>query len=193
MKHTSSFLSLAAVACLSALPAAAQDWSGFYGGAALSSVSGNWQHMDTPSGPITNFGDYSSAGMVSLFAGYNVQSGNLVYGGEFSAGRASDLCFEDYPGECADKFMDLKGRLGYAFGQALVYGVAGLTQLEYDYAPPAYTLTGVNYGLGVDYRVSDSYFVGGEILHRNTESDEFQGDVTEHSFTSVSLRFGMQF
>lgn len=191
MKFSQAIVVLA-LGC-SAVPAAAQDWTGFYGGVAASSASGDWQHVDGVSGTVSNSGDYSSAAILSLFAGYNMQRGNLVYGAELSAGRANDLCFADYPGECSDKFLDVKGRVGFATGKALVYGVLGLSSVEYDYAPPAYTLTGYNYGLGLDYRISDRYFAGGEILRRSTENDEFQGDATEHDFTTVTLRFGMSF
>lgn len=181
------------VALMVASPVAAQDWSGFYGGVSAGSITGDWQHLDSGSGAITNDGPYSNGRIAGAFAGYHVQRGAMVYGGELAINRARDLCFEEYPEECSDKFVDLKGRAGYATGSALFYGVLGVSRAEYDYAGDLFTLSGLTYGIGVDYAIQGRYFVGGEVLRRDLENDAFFGDITEHDFTSVTIRFGMNF
>lgn len=193
MKVTTITGSVLAAACLAASPGAAQDWGGFYGGLSVGKINGDWQHVDSGSGGITNDGPYSSGRIAGAFVGYNVQSGPMVYGGELAINRANDLCFEEYPEECTDKFVDLKGRVGFASGAALIYGVLGVSRAEYDYVGTPFTLSGLSYGIGVDYSIQGRYFVGGEILRRDMENDEFFGDITEHDFTSVTVRFGMNF
>ena len=111
-----------AASLIASVPAAAQDWSGFYAGVYAGNISGDWQHLN-PDGSVYNSGPYSSDRIAGAFAGYNLQRGNMVYGGELAAGRSGDFCFEEFPPECTDTFVDLKGRVGYSTGSVLVYGV----------------------------------------------------------------------
>jgi outer membrane immunogenic protein len=187
-------VSVVFAAALGISPAVAQDWSGPYAGLSVGTASGDWEHVDGASGAVFNSGDYSSGRIASLLLGYNMQSGSMVYGAEFSLGRANGLCFEDYEDECTDKLLDLKGRFGYASGSALYYGVLGVSDTNYAYSDTEnYSLTGLAYGLGVDFAVHESYFVGAELLRRSVSTDEFDGDGTNHDLSSVTARFGMKF
>lgn len=185
---------IAAATLCAAAPATAQDWTGFYAGVSAGRTSADWAHYSGASGSLNNSGAYSNDRIAGAFFGYSQQQGNLVYGGELALGRTNGLCFADYPAECTDNFVDLKGRIGFAAGSALVYGVLGMSKAEYDYVGTDYSLTGLAYGVGVDYAFGGKFFAGGEVLRRNLENDNFDGgDRTEHDFTSVSLRVGMKF
>lgn len=181
---------LALTLLISAGAAAAQDWSGSYGGLSLTNLRGDWQHRNA-SGVVYNDGAYSNDAGLGLFAGYNFQSGQFVYGAEVAVAQPGGFCFEEYPNECTDRLVDLKARLGFAAGSALVYGVAGMTRADYDLGGTQ-VLTGTAYGLGLDFRLSEKYFVGGEVLRRELDYAD-QDYKTEHSINSVSLRFGMSF
>jgi outer membrane immunogenic protein len=195
MKLTTNLAILASAALMAASPVVAQDWNGFYAGLAAGRVNGDWAHFSSGGGSPFNDGAYSSDTIAGAFLGYNYQSGAMVYGGELALSGAGDLCFEEYPTECTDNFVDLKGRVGYASGSALFYGVLGLSRAKYDYSDvETFTLSGYSYGIGVDYAFQGQYFVGGEILRRDgMDNDDFFGDSTEHDLTSVTIRFGMNF
>ena len=60
----------------------AQDWSGFYGGLSLGADAGDMLYRldGNPNG-----GEQIDGTRVGLFAGYTMQNGNFVYGGELNA------------------------------------------------------------------------------------------------------------
>lgn len=172
---------------------AAGDWAGPYVGLSLGSVSGDWVHS-APDGTVNNSGDYSNGGFVGAALGYNFQRGNFVYGGELAYGSANDFCFADYPAECTSNFIDVKARLGYATGPALIYGVLGLSQADYDFVGNIYSLSGTAFGFGLDYMIGARAFVGAEVLRREISNDNFDGgDATDHTATSATLRLGFRF
>ena len=90
---------------LGADAAKAQDWTGFYGGLTLGQGSG--EQTIPPSSTPNDLDGRQFGG----FAGYNFQSGNLVYGGELAVNSA-----EIEVGEISNveytRFVDLKARLG---------------------------------------------------------------------------------
>ncbi len=185
---------LVTVAALSAMafPVAGQDWSGFYAGLSAGKASGDMQYFNNGAPDTREDIDGSRAG---LFAGYNVQSGALVYGGEL-AWSTGDVEFA--PGYGFTDFLDVKGRLGYATGTVLVYGTLGYTTGNWEEEGfPALTSDGLAYGLGMDVRVSDRFFVGGEYLWRKIESEHFPAPVSQYNvdgdFGTFSLRLGLRF
>ncbi|NOR61041.1 MAG: outer membrane beta-barrel protein [Rhodobacteraceae bacterium] len=106
------------------------DWSGFYGGANVGFASGNLANFHANS-------DVSNNTLFGVFAGYNMQRGNIVFGGE--------LDYTITPIEPIsvstplNDTIDAKARVGYALGNALVYGVVGYLarNLNGDFNPPA--------------------------------------------------------
>ena len=119
----------------------------------------------------------------------------MVYGGEIAYSNGPDAFIAGNPDWSLDPYLDLKGRVGYSFGKALVYGVLGYSQATYLEAGAEFEGDGVSYGVGVDYLVTDNIFLGVEYLTRQTsgsypdESDNyFDLDVD-----TVSLRVGYKF
>jgi len=192
LQRLSKFCATSIAALFLGLPSHAEDWSGVYAGASAGAVNGDWSFFDSFDDPTVN-GSYSSARVVGAFLGYNMQQGNLVYGAELALSRANDLCFAQFPAECSDNLIDLKARVGYSVGPALIFGVIGVPRLEYDFSGVIYPLTGLTYGLGIDYILKNNIFIGAEALRRDTENQEFGNSSTQQDFTSLTLRLGLKF
>ena len=190
-----------AVALALSLPqgSAAQDWTGFYAGLGVSRNTGEDEQVyDPPPYAIFDL----SGNQVRGFLGYNLQNGNLVYGGElvYSGG---EINYEGYPAGdyyVGDTFQ-VKGRLGYAAGNALWFGTLGWVSSETHYDGATnnpITANGHSFGVGVDFMIGEQMFVGGEIERRLTEFDmgsmggfPLQGN--KHQVDAFSLRLGFKF
>jgi outer membrane immunogenic protein len=108
------------------------------------------------------------------FAGYNFQSGNIVYGAEGELGyRFKKSTFNDVPGAgtldvSTGLFGSLKGRVGMDMGPYLPFVTAGVTavQLKTFYpggsAEADATLVGGIVGAGVDVALTHNVFLRGE-------------------------------
>lgn len=93
------------------------NWSGFYVGGAL-----NWDWG------TFNSGDFKADGWGgTLYTGYNMQSGSIVYGLEADLATSSQNERVN-PGIKMQQGINgsLRGRLGYSFDPILIYGTAGL-------------------------------------------------------------------
>jgi len=164
------------------------DWSGPYVGIGYGRTSGDLSYNPGFAYNLNN----GSAG--SIFAGYLVQNGSLVYGGELAYSRGNDTYAEGYPLENVDQMIDLKGRLGYAANNALFYGVLGYSSIKYKEVLGGYRTNGINYGLGVDYAVSNRVTIGIEYLVRNTDgSSQNLGQTANLDVNTVTLRLGYSF
>lgn len=178
----------ATVATLAVVPsfAAAQDWSGPYAGLLLGNTGGT---IDTTIGSSFDFGG-SQRG---AFVGYNMQKGALVYGGEL-AFVTGDAPLDAVPTQGMDRFIDLKGRLGYAAGSVLMFGVVGYSKDRTYVTGATSSGSGMSYGIGADVKVGEKLFVGAEYLRRNVTNDAtgsivgFDADVD-----TISLRLGYSF
>ena len=179
------------------LPAMAQAqdasaWSGFNFG--LQASKGNGSQTYLPDGSYDLVGNGFGG-----FVGYMMANGAWAYGGELAyAGTdyyeaAIDSSVE-YPEWNFNHTLDLKARVGYAVGRALVYGVLGYGFSEYEMGSETSVtdIKGAIFGLGVDYLVSDRMFVGAEVLSRDiglSDSDE----PFDANLTTITLRVGMKF
>ena len=177
------------------------DWTGAYGGISAATQTGT--HSYDGGGP----GDvYDLEGPAfGAFGGYMWASGNLVYGAEaaVSFGGVYEMTLDgatSYKDEYEyDRFFDLKGRLGYAAGNFLVYGTLGVSrtvfQSDIDGDDPLNINTnGLIYGLGADYKVTERYFVGAEYLRRNYDFFDSGQDVDIGSeINTFTLRVGLKF
>ena len=170
-------------------PAPVQSWAGFYagvtGGAA---TSGGASYA--PAG--TAFG--IDRGSYGVMGGYNLQNGALVYGGEIAA-QATDFNLEGAPGSF-DNMIDLKARAGMAYGKVLPYAFVGYSRGDWKNgnALTNGAADGMNYGLGVDYAVSDTWSVGAELIRRelSTDFDGGNGSV-DTNFNTAQLRASFRF
>ncbi len=138
------------------------------------------------------FTDTLAGTLYGAFAGFNVQRGNIVFGGEI-AYSPGEINFAGFP-TVVNNFLDLKGRIGYAAGSALIYATAGCSSALIN-GTSQYDMTGINYGFGVDFKVTDSFFVGAEYLIRKTEGTlvpTFPCTFTSE-IQSIGLRAGISF
>ena len=165
----------------------AQGWSGYYAGGTVGFNSGD--HF------FEGEGTYPSEGTTfGAFAGMNFQSGNIVYGGEI-AYLGGDVFIPAEPSYRYVSFVDVKARVGMEFGSALIYGVAGFSGGLHENGNSFDTSfnTGYNYGIGVDYMISDRMFVGAEYLIRELKGEWDVGADFEGSDQSLQLRVGYKF
>jgi hypothetical protein len=177
--------------------AQAQDVAGFYGGIGVGANAGEY----------LAFGDdeYSFDGgpVSSLFAGYNLVSGNLVYGGELVLSGKAGTKDDDglYTGTIRN-MIDLKGRVGTMVGNTLLYGSLGYTvgdvvvEVEDESGGD---VSGFNFGVGFESAINEKIFVGGDVTKRNLDGggtlfggpgEQYMDDV---DLTTVSIRLGFRF
>jgi outer membrane immunogenic protein len=148
------------------------NWQGSYAGVF---GAGTLEHYDIHE-PNIGAGVTHDVGSAAVggFAGYNFQSGSLVYGVEGELGyRFKKPRFDDVPGpgtldSSLGLFGSLKGRLGFDMGRFLPYAAAGVTatQLKTYYpggnAERDATLFGGIVGAGVDVAVTRKVFLRAE-------------------------------
>lgn len=152
------------------------EWDGFYGG-----LLGGMQGGEINPGAFT-FDSTTYGG----FAGYNFQKGQMVFGAEIAAQMGS---IDFPPSFDVDMLVDAKVRLGYSLGDALVYASGGYS--TFGSTAFAFAAKGWNAGAGIDYAVTDMFFVGGEYVYRNLPTTVPGGfDYTSHG---GQLRAGIRF
>lgn len=173
-------LTVLLAALLTATGAQAQDWSGPYAGLGFSQADGE---------QVTPFVFPMKGTPVSLFAGYNWQRGNLVFGGELAI-HQNDIVLIEFPGIEYNDLVDLKARIGFAMGRTLVYGTVGRAQSRYELTNFRETLTGSSYGAGAEVQVSDRVFVGAEYLTRDLD---FTSSANQNEVNTFTLRLGVSF
>lgn len=178
-----------ALSMIAALPTTAlADWTGGYAGL---SVGTTINSELTAEGEGTF--EIDDAAIYGGFAGYQVQNGTLVYGGEIAISDAPDAILVAEPDYSVDApVIDVKGRLGYAFGDALAYGVLGFSSLSVSNGSQDLDSTGFNFGAGIDYLVGDNIVLGAEYLARRTSGEE-SGNDFDTDLDSFSLRASFKF
>jgi outer membrane immunogenic protein len=171
----SSGSAAAADALTPPLPTETYNWSGFYAGVSAGYVHGNAEVRDFAAGVAPGPFSYDfDGGIGSGQIGYNYQIDNLVLGlegdlgymgsnghgiiGSANAGSHQDLTLD------GGLFGDLTGRLGYAFGPAMVYAKGGFAffngEAKQQTTNPGYSSTGTDIftgwtlGGGLAYRLS---------------------------------------
>ena len=177
----------------------------------------------------------STSGVVGFGAGYNLQTGAFVRGIELDIGyvgtsprhdysRIDDVPGSPFPGVSTNTSYStdfgalgtLRARGGYAFGDTLIFGTAGLAAgrvhnrfelslAEIGYASPDWSGSGTRLGyaagLGVEHRVTSNVSLKFETLYvnladrtvRGTDPNAFSGEVISYRFTNEVLvsRFGI--
>lgn len=181
------------------LPGGNGDWSGFYAGLSFSENSESIdQYLNGAIVPPALDLEGNGGG---VFVGYLMQNGQYVYGGELAF---SNLDTADPTGlghsQTNEQYLDLKGRFGFAAGRALIYGILGYSRVTSRESAGNVDIStnGLNYGIGLDYLVSDRFFLGIEVLQRKSlEGDYgpsgFPGWTFETDSRSVTVRAGMTF
>lgn len=174
-------------------PTPVTDWSGPYVGLSYGRFSGDFS---TPTGLGTALFDYESSTAVGAFVGYNFQRGQMVYGAELGYSKPSMLILADGD-DVLDSLIDLRGRVGYSVGKALIYGALGYSRADLTInGTDNPTVSGTSLGVGVDLKVSQKLFVGLDYTSRNLSgTNENPGNTFDMDTTvkSVGLRVGLSF
>jgi outer membrane immunogenic protein len=176
---------------------AAQDWSGFYVGISANSNSGT-----SPAQPYVYDEGYQMGSDTTggAFAGYRWNaSDSVVMGFEIAMqgtitvdAPVSQAPIDDYSFE---NLVDAKLSVGTSVGKALIYGFAGMSSGTLDSSgDDPYNASGMNYGVGVDYMVSDKFTVGVEYISRNMTGYASGGNPENlKNADTVSLRASFKF
>lgn len=158
----------------------AYDWSGFYMGVQFGMGTGKVETSDGTSKISERFsqGDNTTGGVL---AGWNYQTGNIVYGlegglsiNEIKANHnGSTIAYHnsDYVWHA-----EARGKLGYSFGRFLPYVHAGVLVGEFyqQSAPGAFgpsakmkTVYGYTAGAGIDVRIAPKISIRSEYVYQN--------------------------
>jgi outer membrane immunogenic protein len=155
-------------------PTAASDWSGAYGGFQFGALDGE---------AAAPGGGSASGGIAGFHAGYGVDLGRFVVGGEvdFDLGEISlgDVTL--------DSVARLKLRAGGSLGQSFIYGTAGLARAD--------TSVGVGSGgfagVGAGWRLGARTTIGGEVLYQ--QFDDIDGSGVDIEGTTATARVTFSF
>jgi outer membrane immunogenic protein len=192
------------------LPVPAFSWTGFYVGAAGGYAWGNGEVNFFGIGAPGDEEVDSDGWMIGPFVGYQYQWRNVVFGVEGDL-EWTDIDGDDDDGDGFDVGVDidwqgsLRGRLGYAFDRALIYGTGGFSLAGVDTEGPGgggdddgdgSTEWGWNIGAGLDFAVTDRVFVRGEYRYTNLsdfDNDDDSGEVQDFDSHAVRLGVGFMF
>lgn len=193
MKHSITATLIATGLVCAASATSAADWNGAYAGGLYGTSVGEQTYSTAASYPDMTGATYGG------FAGYNVQNGSMVYGGEIAYSIGEIFIDEaTFPTFFHDSFVDVKARIGYPTGPAMIYAVVGGTLGTWADGPHgSITTTGFNYGAGIDFLVTDNVFVGAEYLIRDLTSEDgvenTPGLTFDTNLQTFQVRVGMKF
>lgn len=170
-------------------------WAGFYMGANIGYGTGDvWATGDT--------GRIHSTGVVGgMHAGYNWQVGSFVFGaeGDFGlSGMRGRAAIGDDVFDAHTRHMgSIRGRMGFAFDKALLYGTAG-----YGWNNVSLSLNDINgkssvghsnggfvYGGGLEYKLTRNLSLRGEVLRYETSGQWDLNDGSKVTVHSPSMEF----
>lgn len=157
------------------------SWSGFYAGVQGGYLGTAFKSSGaSPNSPALTFAGQNAtksvnSGALGVQAGYNFQSGSLVYGveGEASFSLNDGKTSTKYLTGDPNAFYAFKGRLGYSFGSTLLYATTGVAIQQATVTSPAVgrvtagkrdiTQAGWLIGAGVEQMLTQSISAKGEI------------------------------
>lgn len=169
-------------------------WDGFYVGLGAATTTGD---LDFVPAPAQRLDDGS---LHSLFAGYRMQNGNFVYGGELALHMVDEILVTGFSFSGLDgTFVDARATFGYALGSVLVYGAVGYSMGTYDndvaLAGDEWDLSGFNYGIGAEYQISERFVMGLDYTARMLEGTDpiTAAQTVEVDLNTISLRASFRF
>lgn len=168
-------------------PAATGNWGGAYVGGA---ASYNFGRFDK-----NGFDDKAAGGQ--LYGGYNMQDGQLVYGGEADIGYSGN---DNITGGVKTKQGvngSLRGRIGVDTGPVLVYGTAGVAaaRLKGSDATTSDTRNALGWtaGAGAETMLTDTISARAEYRYTDYQDKNFNlaSGVAERGYDEHSLKVGV--
>jgi len=168
--------------------AAPSNWAGGYAGVVLGYAEDNVDITDDL-GVSPDDQPNPKGGLAGLTGGYNLQSGNWVYGVEADI-AATDLSDTGTFDASTDEYdvdinsmATLRGRVGYDMGRWMPYATVGFAAADAEYSFDSVagsvsddnTMTGYSAGVGAEYAINDNWSAKGEYLYTNLEG-RFKND-----------------
>ena len=173
------------VAPIAAPPVAVgTDWTGLYGGVQIE--YGDAQ-IDDDAG---NAFDDGNGALYGVFGGYRYDFGSFVLGAELDL-NAADIDLDGSFNGSIDTVHRLGLEAGFDAGPALVYGTVGAAQATATSNGAEFSDTGVFYGVGVDYLLTDRVTVGAEVLQH--QFDDFDGTALDVDVTTFGINAALRF
>jgi outer membrane immunogenic protein len=169
--------------------AAARGWQGPYAGVNLGYQWGDVSN--SPAGP--------NGVMGGIQAGYNVQYGQFVFGGETDL-QLTDADATFAPWKFSNPwFGSLRARAGFAMNNVLFYGTVGLAygtlkmQNTLTRISEAHTSAGWAAGGGAEVALMPNWSARAEYLYADLSSSSFILDGTNHGIQSSLIRLGINY
>lgn len=174
-------IAVAIAASVLASPAMAQNNSDF-SGVKATAIAG-YDNIDLDIAGVDNLEGFLYGGTL----GYDVQSGNMVYGAEVEATESTGKISNAAGRIEAGRDLYAGARLGYVVSDsAMLYAKAGYTNARV--SSPGIggeNGDGVRVGAGVEYKLSDKMFARGEYRYSNYED----GITRNQGLVSLGMKF----
>ena len=176
-------------------------WEGPYGGVYGASTTGKatGTHSTGSYSPYSIDANTANTN-IGFFLGYNHSAGPVIIGLEANMQDrvAEDKSSSAWSGKVNyDKLREYKLRLGYPSGQFLPYTFYGGGSVEISWsAYPTTVRTYSNYrtmGIGLDYKVNDSLFVGLEYAKSSVDISYPSTWKEDTDLSAIRFRVGYQF
>ena len=155
------------------------DWTGFYTGLQL-----GYSDAEIDNGLEGDNGSYG------FHAGYNYDFGRFVLGGELDYDK-TDIDLDDAAGVTQgsiDSVARAKIKGGYDLGSTLIYATGGYARADTSLGDE----DGAFYGIGMDYKITEQYSVGAELLeHKFDDVNGVSGD--DADVTTFNIRGSYRF
>jgi outer membrane immunogenic protein len=164
----------------------AYDWSGLYLGAQGGYSWNKAKYLGTEQN--------LNSGSAGAHAGYNFQTGNIVYGIE------NDFNYNIEKGKEADLQWDASGRarVGYALDRTLFFTTAGVAATGGKVDVPTVgkkddILIGWTAGGGVEHALTDNILVRGEYRYSDFGKKDFGSGIGDFSASQQKVIFGASY
>jgi len=172
-----------------AQPLNAYSWAGPYLGGTLGYEWGN----------VSNSGAKPSGFAGGVTGGYNWQSGNVVFGleGDIQGSTADDR-FANYKFS-NPWFGTVRGRIGYAFNNVLVYGTGGLafgsldTESTLTGLQQSKTSAGYTVGVGAEVGIYQNWTAKIEYLYVDLARNDYALTGTSNGLDFGTVRLGVNY
>ncbi|MER8928118.1 outer membrane protein [Mesorhizobium sp. M0859] len=182
--------------------ASTYNWTGLYLGAHVGGGSSkvDWEYT------VGGTADHDGSGALGgVQAGYNFQSGNIVYGieADISAAHIDGGTACPNPTFSCDSDVkmlgSLRGRIGYAMDRLLIYGTGGLGfgRVEISTSGPigtngtSKTRAGWTLGAGLEYAFTDHWSLKGEYKYFDLGKGDYTVDTGLNVEAKVRIHTGV--